>query len=380
MSFAVKFLATKDSFVSVYGITQNHPAQIALPPNAEILYPSLYFSRRSPNGITNLGNFQQHITCSTATGIAIGGLAYCFGFEPPACLVAAGLCSFAGMLPDIDSDSSTSFRECIYLAASIGGIITVSRLRHNGIEMDFAMFGGAMMLLFIRFGVGSWIKKITVHRGMIHSIPMAILVGQLAFFAVTGTIEERILKAAALAIGFLSHLILDEIYSIDSTGAKLRLKKSFGTALKWTNPKRPGPVAIIYALVFCLGGAALMRPDVIERHHGGTELAEQSSPSEAPQSSFWQRFSRGTDNASPNMPQLQERDVQREAAEFLAQDPPASPLAVSYAHAAIPSSPVLPESVPMSLLPAAMQIENDWNQRASLQPARIVLPEVVAGN
>jgi len=340
----------------------------ALLSNAKFLYSSLYFPRYG----STLGNFQQHITCSTTTGIAIGGLAYCFGFEYPACLVAAGLCSFAGMLPDIDSDSSKSFRECIYLAASIGGILAVSRFRHHGFDTDFAMFGGAMMLLFIRFGVGSWIKKITVHRGMIHSIPMAILLGQLTFFVVTGKIEERILKAAALAIGFLSHLILDEIYSIDSTGMKLRLKKSFGTALKWTNPKRPGPVAIIYALIFCLGCAAFTHPEAIERRGGDVEFAEQTPSQDAPLSTQGQLFSRGTRNVSPS----EQRDIQREAAEFLAQAS-ASPVSVSYAQAAtVPSPLTLPTLAPMSEseLPPAMQIGTDWNRSAPIQPARIVLP------
>ena len=298
-----------------------------------------------------MGNFQQHITCSTATGIAIGGIAYCFGFDPTACLVAGGLCSFAGMLPDIDSDTSKSFQECIYLVAGIGCILTVARLRYHDFDTDFAMFGGAMMLLFIRFGVGSWIKKITVHRGIIHSIPMAILSGQLTFFAVTGTIEERLLKAAALTIGFLSHLILDEIYSIDSTGAKLRLKKSFGTALKWSNPKRPGSITIIYASVFCLGLICFSLPEVIERYSGGTELTVQTS--------------------SPDKPHNVQRDVQREAAAFLAQ---ASGSAVSqpYAQAGTVSMPV--ELAPLSTLPSVMQMENDWNHNVPMFPARIVLP------
>ena len=303
--------------------------------------------------ITSLGNFQQHITCSTTTGIAIGGAAYCFGFPPSACLVAAGLCSFAGMLPDIDSNSSKSFRECIYLAASIGGFLAVSRLRYYGFDIDFAMFGGAMMLLFIRFGVGAWIKKITVHRGMIHSIPMAVLLGQLTFFAATGTIEERLLKAAALAIGFLSHLILDEIYSIDSTGARLRLKRSFGTALKWTNPKRPGPVALIYASIICLVLVGFSLPEVVERHSGGVELVEQT-----PQSN----------ELLPALTQLQERDIQREAAEFLAQAL-ASPAAAPYTQRA--ELPPFAPPAPISELPPAMQIENDWNQHRPIQPARI---------
>ena len=297
-----------------------------------------------------MGNFQQHITCSTATGIAIGGAAYFFGFEYPACLVAAGLCSFAGMLPDIDSDTSKSFQECIYLAAGIGCILTVSRLRYHGVDTDFAMFGGAMMLLFIRFGVGSWIKKITVHRGMIHSIPMAILSGQLTFFAVTGTIEERLLKAAALMIGFLSHLILDEIFSIDSTGAKLRLKKSFGTALKWSNPQKPGPVTVIYAAICCLGLVGFSLPDVIERRNSGTEFTAQTFPSEE---------------------SSELRDIQREAADFLAKVSTSTVVAPYAQQAELP--PLVP--APVSVLPPVMQIESNWNFSGSLQPAKIVLTQ-----
>ena len=289
--------------------------------------------------------------------MAIGGIAYCFGdFNFQSSLVAAGLCSFAGMLPDIDSDTSKSYQECIYLLAGIGCILTVSRLRYHGLDTDFAMFGGAMMLLFIRFGVGSWIKTITVHRGMIHSVPMAILSGQLTFFAVTGTLEERLLKAAALTIGFLSHLILDEIYSIDSTGAKLRLKKSFGTALKWTNPKKPAPVAVIYAAIFCLGLVGFSLPEVIERRSGSVEAAEQSSLQHEPLLA---------------MLHSEQRDVQREATDFLARTSVsmASQPYMQFA-AVVPSV----ELAPLSALPPVMQIETDWNRNAPIQPARIVLP------
>ena len=298
-----------------------------------------------------MGNFKQHITCSTATGIAVGGIAYHFGISPSACLVSAGLCSFAGMLPDIDSDTSKSFQECIYLTAGIGCILTASRLRHHGFDPDLAMLGGAFVFLFIRFVVAAWIKKLTTHRGMIHSIPMAILSGELAFFVVTGeTVQERLVKAAALMIGYLSHLILDEVYSIDSTGATLRLKKSFGTALKWTNPKQKGAVTAIYALILCFGYAICVSPDVKETINGSVEVAKES-PSE----------------------------VERAAAEFLlAQQNITSSAVPSYSVAvAKPANAELPlfqrKVPPESELPPAMQIENTWNRSVPIRPAPIVL-------
>ena len=195
------------------------------------------------------------------------------------------------------------------------------------------------MFLFIRFVVAMWIKKVTTHRGMIHSIPMAILAGELVFFVVTGTVAQRLVKAAALTIGFLSHLILDEVYSIDSTGATLRIKKSFGTALKWTNPKKQGSVTLIYSLIVLCGFAAY--PEVFEQLNGSVQIAEQSVPT------------------------LQ-GDIQREAAEFLAQLEMSSP-------AVQPHSAVVPP--PASELPPAMQFGNDWSRNVPLQPAAIVLSQ-----
>jgi membrane-bound metal-dependent hydrolase YbcI (DUF457 family) len=343
-----------------------------------------------------LGNFRQHITCSTVTGIAVGGIAYHFGFSLPVCAVAAGLCSFAGMLPDIDSDTSKSFHECINLTAGIGCILTASKLRsYDFIDADFAMLGGVFMFLFIRFVVAAWIKKLTTHRGMIHSIPMALLSGEIAFFVVTGEVEERLLKAAALTIGYLSHLILDEVYSIDSTGATLRLKKSFGTALKWTNPKKKGAVTTIYMLMFLLGTAACTNPEAIEQAGGDVATTNRSVSSNKTISTWWSQLSGSVKNVS----QSWQSDVQREALEFLSQQDSPAVAAQSYSQVLAsqtiasqiiakskdselslflreltPMIPINSEPIPESELPPAMQIGNDWNRLSPIQPASIGLP------
>lgn len=210
-----------------------------------------------------MGNFKQHVTCSTVTGIVIGGIAYQFGFSLPTCLLSAGLCSMAGMLPDIDSDSSRSFQECIYFAAGLCAVLFVDRLRQFSIDRDMIMLSGAMMFLFVRFGVGDMIKKMTAHRGMFHSIPAAVFSGQIVFFLTTGTIEERIFKGFALSAGYLSHLILDEICSIDSTGKQLRLKKSFGTALKFYDGKRMGITMALYGAIGFMGILVVGNPEAL---------------------------------------------------------------------------------------------------------------------
>ena len=317
-----------------------------------------------------MGNFQQHITCSTITGIGVAGVAYHFGIDPPTCLVAAGLCSFAGMLPDIDSDTSKSFQECIYLTAGIGCILTASKLGNvPGIDSDFAMLGGAFIFLLIRFGLAPLIKKVTVHRGMIHSIPMAILSGELVFFVVTGTLQERLVKAAALTIGFLSHLILDEVYSIDSTGAALRIKKSFGTALKWTNPKQQGAVTLIYGAILILGFAACSSPEIAEQQNSNIAVAGQTPPSDK---TWWQQLWGTAKNVQSSL----HEEIQREAAEFLSQQGSVSATVQPYSAAVTqPINSALPPNIPPapeSALPPAMQFGHDWRRHAPIQPAPIV--------
>jgi len=275
------------------------------------------------------------------------------------------------MLPDVDSDTSKSFQECIYLTAGIGCILTASRLRHYTNDPDIALLGGAFIFLLIRFALAPLIKKITTHRGMIHSIPMAILSGELTFFMVTGTVEERLVKAAALTAGYLSHLILDEIYSIDSTGKTLRLKKSFGTALKWTNPKKKSAVTALYTLIFCLGYAACINPEVIERINGNVEIAENALTNES--SSWWAEFSDSEKNVSQSwVSQSWRSEIQREAAEFLSQQGLPSPAGQPYSDNAVSNNvmAVLPELE----LPLAIQFGKDWDRDRLIQPARIVLP------
>jgi hypothetical protein len=63
----------------------------------------------------------------------------------------------------------------------------------------------------------------------------------------------RLYKTGAVVLGFMSHLLLDEIYSVQIT--RLRVKKSFGTAIKlfgdglWPNVSAYGKVALLSVLV-----------------------------------------------------------------------------------------------------------------------------------
>src|SRR5205085_11873457 len=85
--------------------------------------------------------------------------------------------------------------------------------------------------LFIRYGLSRVFKDHTVHRGMFHSIP-AMLIAGLAVFQIYHNDDDRIrwFVAGGVMLGFLSHLVLDELYSVDFMGARIRLNKFAGSA------------------------------------------------------------------------------------------------------------------------------------------------------
>ena len=186
-----------------------------------------------------MADFKTHVTVSTTLGVAYGGAAYgLFGFPPETCILAGSLCSVSGMLPDIDSNSGRPLRESLAFMAAVIPMMLADRMRSMGCSPEITIMTGALVYLFVRFGLGYFLKRYTVHRGMFHSLPAVLIFGELAFLLASGdTTYIRAYKASAVMLGYLSHLVLDEIYSVEWRRGWLRIKKSFGTAVKMYSTK-----------------------------------------------------------------------------------------------------------------------------------------------
>lgn len=198
-----------------------------------------------------MADFKTHIQFSTLTGIAYGSGLYLLGVPAPTSAIATGVCAMAGMLPDIDSKSSRALQECLYLMAGLVCVHILTRLAEFSINGDLVLLIGVASFVLTKVVLGEFVKKHTKHRGLMHSIPMAILAGEITFLLSAGDVATRIIKAVALFLGFSSHLLLDEIYSVDVRG--VRLKKSFGTALKLYNKATPYRSFFVYVLIFVSG-------------------------------------------------------------------------------------------------------------------------------
>ncbi|MBN1854380.1 MAG: metal-dependent hydrolase [Pirellulales bacterium] len=180
-----------------------------------------------------MANFRTHMTISTALGFGYAGAGLATGAPMESVILAGGFCTVSGMLPDIDSDKGVPLRETMAFLAAIVPMLMVDRMQQLGLSYESMVLAGGSIYLFIRFGVARLLSRYTVHRGMFHSIPAALVFTGLGFL-VCGceNLSLRYYKAGAILIGYMSHLLLDEIYAIEIRYGRIRFKKSFGTAIK----------------------------------------------------------------------------------------------------------------------------------------------------
>jgi membrane-bound metal-dependent hydrolase YbcI (DUF457 family) len=211
-----------------------------------------------------MAGFKTHITASTALGVGYGVAGHIlWGFSPATCVLSAGLCSVAGMLPDVDSDSGVPLRESLAFGSAVIPMLMLHRFEQLGLSRESMVLIGAVLYLAIRFGVGEFLRRYTVHRGMFHSIPAMLIVGLLGYLICSDNQEiVRCFKAGALMVGFLSHLALDEIYSVDLKNVKV--KKSFGTALKFWGESWLANVSC-YAKLLILSALAFGDPVIMAK-------------------------------------------------------------------------------------------------------------------
>ncbi|MCU0878674.1 MAG: metal-dependent hydrolase [Pirellulaceae bacterium] len=212
-----------------------------------------------------MADFKTHITFSTITGIGYGLWGWQSGAPVETAILAGGLCSVSGMLPDLDSDSGRPVQEMSCFAAAVIPMLMLERFENFGWSREMMVLATAGIYAAVRLGVAEVFKRYTVHRGMWHSIPACIAVGLLAFLIVAGQdIAIRTYKSCAVSLGFFSHLLLDEFWSVRVRSGRLNIKKSFGTALKFWGSNRSANFTV-YLTVGLLAFLAVGDPMLMDR-------------------------------------------------------------------------------------------------------------------
>ena len=182
-----------------------------------------------------MAGFKQHISVSGGIGVATGLTATVgLGFTPVQGMLVGYLTTLGGMLPDLDSSSGRPIRELFGVTAALVPMAFADELRRLGGDMETVLLLAVVSYLSIRFG-GAWLlSKLAVHRVMFHSVPAMMIAAEVVFLTYhSDSNTVRLLMAVGIALGFLSHLILDEIYAVQWNGLKLELNQFAGSAVKF---------------------------------------------------------------------------------------------------------------------------------------------------
>lgn len=177
-----------------------------------------------------MADFKTHSVLGTLAGSAFGVLCSIAGaLSPVRAILSAVLFSVASVLPDLDSDTGTAKK---FLFDTLAVLVPSLIVLH--LSFETAEQGVLLLLLFfslIRYPLEFMFVRCTTHRGIFHSIPMALVfsAGTLTMFHASPPMV-RSLYAVAAGGGYLFHLIVDEIWAFGLFG--LGAKKSFGSALK----------------------------------------------------------------------------------------------------------------------------------------------------
>ena len=201
-----------------------------------------------------MANFRTHVLGAVVAAAASAYAAKASGLvDTSGTLVCVACGALGGILPDIDADQSVPTR-IIYGALGLAAATATAFALYGAWPTVLVALASLVALFSVSVVLRGLANRLCVHRGLIHSIPVAALSG-----ALTATLAARLLGidptrawlfGAFVTAGFIVHLLLDELFSVDLVNA--RLKRSFGTALKLGVRASPLRCALVCALVVAL--------------------------------------------------------------------------------------------------------------------------------
>jgi membrane-bound metal-dependent hydrolase YbcI (DUF457 family) len=200
--------------------------------------------------------FREHIAFSSLLGIGYGTAAsMLLGYTPTEGALSGFLAGVGGMLPDLDLPTGRPGQEIFSVTAAIAPLVLIGHvLKWTGLPSDAETMMLLMLIMYflIRYGLAWIVNKLSIHRGMFHSIPAMVIAAEIIYLIYPSQFPMvKLLMGCGVALGFFSHLFLDEVYSVTWSGALPQIKKSFGTAIKFGSPAL-APVLFTYALLAAL--------------------------------------------------------------------------------------------------------------------------------
>lgn len=189
-----------------------------------------------------MANFTTHIAVGTVVSGALATLTLAADVVAPENLVAVTMAGVLGsVLPDIDlKDSRPSRAMFAGLGIFFSFVVLFNVATKYSVAELWMLWLGTLLL--VRYGLHAVFHRISVHRGIWHSILAGVFCAAttaVIFYYLLGRHEGVAWLAAGFCfIGYLVHLTLDEMYSVDVMDT--RFKASFGTAMKLIDRRHLG--------------------------------------------------------------------------------------------------------------------------------------------
>ncbi len=201
-----------------------------------------------------MANFNTHLNGAFAVSGIMALTVYKAGLiDDSGFLLCMALGTMGGLLPDLDSDNSTPIKLGFNMASFVFafGLVMHWRNELSLLALIALWLVGYGFMRYIVFGI---FTSLTVHRGIMHSVPYMAVLGlglvSLSYYILGNTLSASWFFGLFLFGGAMVHLALDELYSVNLMG--MTMKRSAGTAMKFYQHKDKWWYLLLYGLIALL--------------------------------------------------------------------------------------------------------------------------------
>lgn len=194
-----------------------------------------------------MANFKEHVIIGTLSGgFAATSLLVANQADPQAVILYLAAAIVGSILPDIDADNSTTLHMLFSLGAILLAFFTLfSQVTHLSVIELLLLW--LLVYLFFKLAVFELFIRATVHRGVFHSLPAAVMFGFVMAILMFRLFQfsEKVawLAGGFVGFGYLTHLLLDELYSLNLFGQG-GVKHSLGSAFKLYSQHWPATITL----------------------------------------------------------------------------------------------------------------------------------------
>ncbi|WP_201582762.1 metal-dependent hydrolase [Psychrobacter immobilis] len=201
-----------------------------------------------------MANFNTHLNVAFMASGTMSLAVYKAGLiDDSGFLMCVALGTIGGLLPDLDSDHSTPIKLGFNITSFIFAFGLVMHWR-NELSLLALIALWLVGYGFMRYVVFAIFTNMTVHRGVIHSVPYMAILGLglscLSYYGLHLPLTASWFYGLFLFGGAMVHLALDELYSVNLSNMKM--KRSSGTAMKFYQYKDKWWYLLLYVILALL--------------------------------------------------------------------------------------------------------------------------------